>query len=652
MRAKELNRTVTEVSMTPSDFAQAIEQGNQENVLIGFEFEVCVPLPTNRSINIKNFDTYLEETEYFEDTVVNQNNIDSVSKVFQFKPGVSPYPDFKYVYDNFATMKLDKIKELYQTLEPATRARFTDEAMSVAKDELNFALLFAKLLDRGAKNSREVIISEEMAELARSALRFSQNNGKIDMIELFTTAFPKLSRYNFSASKFVSYSPKELSDSDISDVDLVADYIEWSTDYDDDDEDKQYNKAAKLLKPQVEREMGRSVKVFKEYHQSTKNLKDWYIEPDGSLSPDSGDGSAEIVSPPLKANEAMTALKQFYTLASQLKLYTNKSTGLHINVSIPKKLDPMKLALFLGDEHVLKQFGREANHFAESVIKALKDPDQWRKVKFIDQDTNSFPFKVLEKVAKESQEHHTASISNNGKYISFRHAGGNYLADYKKVVDTVGRFVRAMLIASDPNAYRQEYLSKLSLLVNQRNQATTRPNNVLQAVTNIYRDILANGLVVLNRYAYGDVPPSKAKPAINSYFKKQDAIIQPIAVSELRTTLDNSTLGKEITNSYDFNAATKAYAISNIRQILSVPTINNVSTPAELAFLLVQYMKLRKTEKVEPVDIMSWRGELYVVQIPVVLSPSDPQVTEVLRALSNRYKQLANAGTPEQGNLS
>jgi hypothetical protein len=70
-----------------------------------------------------------------------------------------------------------------------------------------------------------------------------------------------------------------------------------------------------------------------------------------------------------------------------------------------------------------------------------------------------------------------ASISNNGKYISFRHAGGNYLQDYQGIFNVVGRFVRAMIIASDPNAYAQEYKTKLAKLIGTAKNTKAAPTD-------------------------------------------------------------------------------------------------------------------------------------------------------------------------------
>jgi hypothetical protein len=93
--------------------------------------------------------------------------------------------------------------------------------------------------------------------------------------------------------------------------------------------------------------------------------------------------------------------------------------------------------------------------------------------------------KYLEHIARTATDGHTASISRNRKYISFRHAGDDYLNNLQSTVDVVGRFVRAMVIAATPTAYREEYLKKLATLIEpgreerraEAGQAVTEPSS-------------------------------------------------------------------------------------------------------------------------------------------------------------------------------
>ena len=421
--------------------------------------------------------------------------------------------------------------------------------------------------------------------------------------------------------------------------------------------------------------MGAQVHVFNEYHEKNKNLKDWYIEPDGSLRVDDpDDATAEIVSPPLLANRAMEALKNFYGLAQELKLYTNDSTGLHINMSIPKKLDPMKLALFLGDEHVLRQFGREENEYAYSVMKSLKksvdidsrfadtlikttgrrDPN--RKNKLGPGVQQTLREKILQDLAKSVQGDHTASISNNGKYISFRHAGGNYLADYNKIVNTVGRFARAMMIASDPNAYRQEYLTKLYKLAS-RPPTVKRTNvsDVRSAViklSKIYRDIATNGARVSALIVASDIPrPRLESTAINQLDRNSMRVIdiKPITRTQALQQLEvmagvgaqhpaklirlikaNPAEGyPELT---DFMAGS---AVNNLEAQLNMP-IDDM-TLYEIDDILTEF-------QTDPSSMLRDLGPmsdyLYVTTVPTRLPPTHPESRKVLAILFKLYRRL------------
>jgi hypothetical protein len=293
-------------------------------------------------------------------------------------------------------------------------------------------------------------------------------------------------------------------------------------------EDVEYQQAADFLKPVLEQTMGAPVNIFQDYHQSVKKLTDWYIEPDGSLNAnDERDATAEIVSPPLPAAQAVDALKRFYAMAGQLNLYTNSSTGLHINVSIPDKLDVLKLAVFTGDQYVLQQFGRQDNDYAVSSQQAIagrvaggspvlktktaKTPGVVGQPK----TQTTLDVKSLQRIAQDATGDHTASISNNGKYISFRHAGGDYLQDYTSVFNVVGRFIRAMIIAADPTLYAQEYQTKLAKL------AGTGPAASQNAVPTMVQYIRTNGMPVIQldvmRFGKKRTPLNLALDAMDGY---------------------------------------------------------------------------------------------------------------------------------------
>lgn len=273
--------------------------------------------------------------------------------------------------------------------------------------------------------------------------------------------------------------------------------VPYSSDVDStgrDSSTKKWKKTAGYTARQIKATYKKSVIVFTNYHEKDKDLKHWYIEPDGSLNVVAGHAALEIVSPPYRANAALRVLRKFYALARNSGYKTDSSTGLHINISIPKKTDLLKLALFLGDEHVLQKYYRSWSTYAESVIRDLPGraenflPNSGLPHQEIDYDE-------IKSAINDIMGEHYASVVYTGKYFSFRHVGGDYLAKEEDVVNTLGRFVRALLIASDKNAYREEYLKKLYKIASSR--IAPSENEQLRRYRQVYQYVKSYGLPML-----------------------------------------------------------------------------------------------------------------------------------------------------------
>jgi hypothetical protein len=219
--------------------------------------------------------------------------------------------------------------------------------------------------------------------------------------------------------------------------------------------------------------IGKPVKSSSSYHGATRKPGMYVVEPDGSISADRGDMGLEFVSPPMSVSEMIDDLKKVRKWAESVGAYTNKSTGLHINVSIPNynddKLDYVKLALLLGDKYVLEQFGRAANTYTASALGKIQD-----RVKNLSTDQVQGLFDQmrlgLNQLASRSIHGPSTtkytSINPRGNYIEFRSPGGDWLAeDISTLVSTMMRFVVALDAAVEPSKYRKEYLSKLQKLL-------------------------------------------------------------------------------------------------------------------------------------------------------------------------------------------
>jgi len=252
------------------------------------------------------------------------------------------------------------------------------------------------------------------------------------------------------------------------------------------------------------RAVGRPVKASSGYHSSSVERpapgKNFYVvEPDGSLEPDDPqDSGLEFVSPPLPIDDIMSDLNKVKAWANRMGCYTNDSTGLHINISVPNysqnRLDFVKLALLMGDEYVLEQFGRAGNSYAKSAMGKVRDHVRQRpyEAKYLLDKMKGHMGALASKAIHSGSTEKYTSINTKDGHIEFRSPGGDWLDDnFDKIENTLMRFTVAMSAALDPEAYRQEYLKKLYKILAPKDE----------------KDPLA----VFAKYAAGELPAAALK---------------------------------------------------------------------------------------------------------------------------------------------
>lgn len=220
--------------------------------------------------------------------------------------------------------------------------------------------------------------------------------------------------------------------------------------------------------------VGKHVNYSTSYHGARRNPTDYALEPDGSLDEkdDEDDAGVEFVSPPMPVSELLQDLHAVKKWADRNGCYTNESTGLHINVSVPgfsmEKLDYVKLAILLGDEYVLEAFGRSGNTYCKSALGIVKN-----HIKTRPQDAAALLNQMKEHLsttaAKALHSGVTSkytSINTKTGYIEFRSPGGDWLdSNFDKIENTLLRFVVALDAALDETKYKQEYAKKLYKLL-------------------------------------------------------------------------------------------------------------------------------------------------------------------------------------------
>ena len=217
--------------------------------------------------------------------------------------------------------------------------------------------------------------------------------------------------------------------------------------------------------------IGKKVYTSSSYHGARRAPNAYSLEPDSSINAGSGEAGLEFISPPMDVDEMFDDLKKVKEWADERGCYTNGSTGLHINVSVPDysrdKLDYVKLAVLLGDKYILDQFNRLSNSYAKSALDIIRDrakdnEDVDRLLKQLKGNVETIASKLLHSGRTDK----FTSINTKDDYIEFRSAGGDWLdKNFDKIENTILRNIVALDAACDPNKYKKEYVKGLYKLL-------------------------------------------------------------------------------------------------------------------------------------------------------------------------------------------
>lgn len=196
----------------------------------------------------------------------------------------------------------------------------------------------------------------------------------------------------------------------------------------------------------------------------------WRVEQDPSIQ---GEGvGAEIISPVYESpREMMTEMRSLFQWMYNNNVYTNRSTGLHITMSVrgdERRPNRVKMAVMLDDQHLLRNFNREFNDYTSSQQRRLVSAAQSLQAGDT-QSLEKLEDALRDAVGSEKYRsiHFKNAINDSGnQLIEFRIAGGDdYLSDFDKARDLIVRYATTMQLGHDPDAYRREYATKLLRLV-------------------------------------------------------------------------------------------------------------------------------------------------------------------------------------------
>jgi hypothetical protein len=488
---------IDEVSMSPSSLEKFANSPEAEGMLIGIEFEMCVPNA--------NVDDDSGEGEYDYDMDERADDIDDIIRFFR-----------EGEMSNLSASSADRLRSemwdqyLDWVSEQISDNIDTDELNDRIRDRLDSDIDFDDMMElaheQWKENNPEDKASED--EIHQLALRLNEKTLD-DMMEdtdsrQYQRAYDDV-RQEMEDDMRDSYDQSDwlssLGISYMSDAER-----EWSLDW---PHWTSYSSGGEADVDQVADDFsdytGFQAQGFNNYHAASRTDQQaggyFIIEPDGSIDADQGDAGLEFISPAMPLKDGLAMIKKVKDWASAAGCYTNKSTGLHMNISVPNmtidNLDYVKLALFLGDEHVLREFDRTYNSYAKSAMKIVKE-----KIEQNPENATALLAKMKEHVnAAASKLVHSGitnkytSINTKDKYVEFRGPGGDYLdQDIPKLLNTALRAAQALRIATDDSAYKQEYAKKLYKLIGPNEGDWTDPNN---------------SVALFSRYALGQINKSE-----------------------------------------------------------------------------------------------------------------------------------------------
>ena len=263
----------------------------------------------------------------------------------------------------------------------------------------------------------------------------------------------------------------------------------------------------------------------------------------------------EFVSPYMPIDKMLAVLNKVTDWAKKNKCTTNSSTGLHINISVPNysqnRLDFVKLALLMGDEYVLEQFGRASNTYAKSAMGKVRDHVRQRpfEAKYLLDKMKGHMGALASKAIHSGSTDKYTSINTKNGHIEFRSPGGDWLDEnLDKIENTLLRFTVALSAAMDPKAYREEYLKKLYKVLNPQNLQDTY-GEMIQEFANYMAALQKGGADT------GGVLSKETQQAVKSF--------RQAATQELKQKNIDKKLKKDIENSKNM-ALWKVIGSSNL----------------------------------------------------------------------------------------
>jgi len=207
-----------------------------------------------------------------------------------------------------------------------------------------------------------------------------------------------------------------------------------------------------------------------------KDIKksDWQVVEDGTPGVD-----AEIVTGVLSLDEGIEAVRSVFALINEDEnLFTESATGLHINIGSWdgndwNRVDWLKFLIVYRADRALAAFERQFNSYASDNLPRIVDDLEANSLEAFYDNIDTVN-NTVRKLSPKMSAVNLSKLPSRG-HIEIRAPGGTeYHKKTDEVINQIRRAVRALEIASDPNAYKNQYVKKLHKML-----ASRKPKNVM-----------------------------------------------------------------------------------------------------------------------------------------------------------------------------
>lgn len=485
---------VNEVNMSPTALEKFAQSEDATRLVVGAEFELYFKgMLGARAAPHKDWNSELTWDDI--EAIAFEDNPDAISRLAQ---KWSDWYDIKY--SEYARSHLEE-KILDAILDHPKRSvellkHFNDKAEFVSTEKLD------EILDEKDSYPKYTSSKDFEKEASENEKLYSQLQIKLinAMEKMGMGLFDEFVEDALGESPHWSgswweYYEDELSDALIQDFEAEVDtsvvrFLEYRGIYDWYELSSTYggslgdgegwdSEAAQRLAASLERAIGDDVEAYDEYKSDDAGdwveRGVWVMEPDGSVTGNgesSSDLGIEIKSPPLPLPEFLEKFDRFVAWAKNHGGYTNKQTGLHLNMSIEDgdKIDYLKLVLFAGADKVSQDFQRSSSTYAKSNLNMLrKDLTDERYAEKAAAAMTALKAGLVQRASREianSNNDRYFQINFKHSYVEFRAPGNDWLGSFLPIVkETLYRFGYALTIASNPELEQEEYAKKLAKLL-------------------------------------------------------------------------------------------------------------------------------------------------------------------------------------------